>query len=60
MTVQATEKEAADKVAAEEAATPTNTELALAVMELADNDDVIMNALSELANEIAMLKGGES
>lgn len=59
MTIQAAEKEAADKAAAEEAATPTNAELASAVMELADNDGTIMDALSELANEIAALKGGE-
>lgn len=59
MTVLAAEKEAADKAAAEADATPTNAELASAVMELADNDSTIMDALSELANEVAALKGGE-
>lgn len=57
--IQAAEKEAADKAAAEAEATPTNAELAAAMMELADNDNLIMDALSDLAAEIAAMKGGE-
>lgn len=59
MTIQAAEKEAAEAEAAEAEATPTNAELTLAVMELADNDNLIMEALTELAGKVAELKGGE-
>ena len=59
MTVQAAEKAAAEKEAAEAEATPTNAELALAVIELAENDSLIMDALAELAGQVAAEKGGE-
>lgn len=52
-------KAAAEQERLEAEAVPSNTELADAVMELADNDNLIMDALSELADEIAALKGGE-
>ncbi len=53
------EKEAAEKAAAEAAAVPTNEELAVATMEIADNVSTLIDAVSELAGEIAALKGGE-
>ncbi len=59
MTVQAAEKAAAEKEAAEAEATLTNAELALAVIELAENDSLIMDALAELAGQVAAEKGGE-
>lgn len=56
---QNAEKVAAEKAAAEAEATPTNAELALAVIELADNENLIMDALTELAEQVAAMKGGE-
>lgn len=53
------EKAAAEKAAAEAAAVPTNEELAVATIEIADNVSTLMDAVSELAGEIAALKGGE-
>lgn len=53
------EKEAAEEAEKEAAATPTNTELAQALMELADNVNTLMDAVTELAGEVAALKGGE-
>ena len=52
-------KAAAEQEKLEAEAVPSNAELADAVMELASNDDLIMDALSELAEAVAMLKGGE-
>ncbi|MDE6052159.1 MAG: hypothetical protein K2G55_00040 [Lachnospiraceae bacterium] len=57
--VQAAEKEAAEREAAEAEAVPTNAELAAGMMELGDNVSVIMEAVTEIAEEIAALKGGE-
>lgn len=57
--VKAAEKEAAEKVAAEAAATPTNAELALAVMDIGDNLSAVMDAVAELGKTVAVLKGGE-
>ncbi len=57
--VQAAEKETADKAAAEAAATPTNAELALAVMDIGDNLNVVMDAVAELGKTVATMKGGE-
>ncbi len=57
--VQAAEKEAADKAAAEAEATPTNSELALAVMDIGDNLSIVMDAVAELGETVAALKGGE-
>lgn len=56
--VQAAEKEAADKAAAEAAAVPTNEELAAATMEIADNVSTLMDAVTELAETVAVMKGG--
>ncbi len=53
------EKAAAEKAAAEAAAVPTNEELAVATMEIADNVSTLMDAVSELAETVAVLKGGE-
>ncbi len=54
--VQAAEKKAADKAAAEEAAIPTNAELADAMMEIADDVNILMEAVAELG---ITSKGGE-
>lgn len=56
---QKAEKEAAEQAALESEATPTNAELSMAVMELADNVSVLMDAVTELAGDIAMMRGGE-
>lgn len=56
---QAAEKEAAEKEAAEADAVPDNADLAAAVMELADNVSMIMDAVAELAEAVAAVKGGE-
>lgn len=53
------ERDAAEKAAAEAAAVPTNEELAFATMEIADNVSVLMDAVSELAETVALMKGGE-
>ena len=53
------EKEAAEQAELEAAATPTNAEIAQALMELADNVNTLMDAVTELAGEVAALKGGE-
>lgn len=50
---------AAEQERLESEAVPSNAELADAVMELAGNDDLIMDALSELADKIAKMEGGE-
>lgn len=50
---------AAEQERLEAEAVPSNAELADAVMELAGNDDLIMDALSELADKIAKMEGGE-
>ena len=50
------EKEAAEKAAAEAEAVPTNQELADAMMEIADNVSVLMDAVAELG---ITSKGGE-
>ena len=57
--IQTAEKEAAEKKAAEAEAVPTNAELAIAVMDIGDNLNAVMNAIAELRNEVAILKGGE-
>lgn len=54
----------AEKAAAEQArkaaeTIPTNEELAAATMEIADNVSIIMDAVSELAEKVALMKGGE-
>lgn len=54
-----TEKAAAEKAAAEAAAVPTNEELAAATMEIADNVSTLMDAVTELAETVAAMKGGE-
>lgn len=59
VTIQTSAKEAAEQAELEAQATPTNAELSLAVMELADNVSVLMDAVTEIANEVALLKGGE-
>lgn len=56
---QIAEKEAAEKAETEARAVPTNPELAAAVMELGDNVSLLMDAVSELANEVAAMRGGE-
>lgn len=53
------EKEAAEKAAAEAAAVPTNEELAAATMEIADSVNTLMDAVTELAETVAVMKGGE-
>lgn len=58
-TNQAAEREAERQAELEASATPTNPELALAVMELADDLSMLMDAVTELAGEVAELKGGE-
>ena len=50
------EKEAAEKAAAEADAVPTNQELADAIMEIADNISILMDAVAELGSAS---KGGE-
>lgn len=57
--VQTAEKENAEKEAAEAESVPTNADLMMAVMELADNISTIMDALLEIAGAVAALKGGE-
>ncbi len=52
------EKEATEKAAAEAEAVPTNAELADAMMEIADNVSILMDAVAELAGGNSM-KGGE-
>ena len=54
--VQAAEKEATEKAAAEAEAVPTNQELADAMMEIADNVSLLMDAAAELGSAS---KGGE-
>ena len=50
------EKEAAEKEEAEAEATPSNADLAAALMEIAENISLIMDAVTELANEISVKK----
>lgn len=50
------EKAAAEKAAAEAEAVPTNQELADAIMEIADNISILMDAVAELGSTS---KGGE-
>lgn len=50
------EKAAAEKAAAEAEAVPTNAELADAMMEIADNVSILMDAVAELGSAS---KGGE-
>lgn len=57
--VRIAEKEAAEKKAAEDNATPSNADLALALMEVAENVSILVDAITEIAGEVAMLKGGE-
>ena len=57
--IQAAEREAAEKEAAEAAATPTNAELALAVMDIGDNLSAVMDAVAEIGATVAAMKGGE-
>lgn len=57
--VQEAEKEAAEQAALEAKTTPTNADLADAVMDLADNVSILMDAVTELANEVVLMKGGE-
>ncbi len=57
--IQIAEKEATEKAETEARAVPTSAELAIAVMELGDNVSLLMDAVSELANEVAAMKGGE-
>lgn len=52
-------KAATEQERLEAEAVPDNSELADAVMELANNDSLIMDALSELADKIAKMEGGE-
>ena len=57
---QIAEAKAADeKAKAEAEATPTNMDLADAVMELGNNVSDMMDALTELAQTVSDLKGGE-
>lgn len=53
------EKAAAEKAEAEAAAVPTNEELAEAVMEIGDNLSTVMDAITELGEKVATMKGGE-
>lgn len=53
------EKVAAEKAEAEAAAVPTNEELAEAVMEIGDNLSTVMDAITELGEKVATMKGGE-
>lgn len=54
--IQAAEKEAAEKAAAEAEAVPTNAELADAMMEIANDVSILMDAVAELGTTS---KGGE-
>lgn len=54
--VQAAEKEAAEKAAAEAEAVPTNQELADAMLEIANDVSILMDAVAELGIKS---KGGE-
>ena len=53
------EREAEQQAELEAAATPTNTEIAQALMELAENLSTVMDAITELAEQVTALKGGE-
>lgn len=53
------EKEAIEKKAAEDKATPSNADIALALMEIAENVSTLMDAITEIAGEVAALKGGD-
>lgn len=57
--VEEAEKKAEQQAELEAAATPTNAEIAQALMELGENLSTVMDALTELAGEVATLKGGE-
>lgn len=57
--VQAAEKEAAEQAKKEAEAVPTNEELAAATMEIADSVSILMDVVSELAETVALMKGGE-
>ena len=54
--IRTAEKEAAEKEEAETEATPSNADLAEALMEIAENISLIMDAVTELANEISIKK----
>ena len=54
--IRTAEKEAAEKEEAEAEATPSNADLAAALMEIAENISLIMDAVTELANEISVKK----
>lgn len=54
--VQTAEKEAAEKAAAEAEAVPTNQELADAMIEIANDVSILMDAVAELGTKS---KGGE-
>ena len=56
---QAAEKEAAERAKKEAEATPTNEELAKAVMEIGENLSKVMEAIAELNGKAAKMKGGE-
>ena len=53
------EREAEQQAELEAAATPTNAEIAQALMELGEDVSVMMDAITELAKQVATLKGGE-
>ena len=52
-------KEAEQQAELEAAATPTNAEIAQALMELGEDVSAMMDAITELAEQVAALKGGE-
>lgn len=53
---QEAQRSVAEKMQREEEATPTNEELASAMMEIADNVNTLMDAVAELGS---VMKGGE-
>lgn len=59
VTAEEAEKEAAEEAEKEAAATPTNAEIAQALMELGEDVSAMMDAITELAEQVASLKGGE-
>lgn len=55
---QAAEKDAEEQARREAEAAPDSNDLMLGLMELADNLSAVMDAVSELASEVAAMKGG--
>lgn len=56
---QESQRAAAEQAQREAEATPTNEELTIAMMEIADNLSTVMESIAELGEKVAKVNGGE-